>query len=113
MSAYTDVKRTFSEVVNVALVPGDSGANALVTAVTNRRIRVLAVAMSAAAGVNCKFQSSTTSDVTGLIYFTTGELNVVLPYNPFGWFQTVAGEGLGCDLSGAQIVTMQITYVLI
>ena len=113
MSAYADARRTFSEVISIKKTPGDSGANTLIAAVAGRRIRVLSMAMSAAAAVNCKFQSSTTTDITGLIYFTTGELNVVLPHNPFGWFQTVAGELLGCDLSGAQVVTMQFTYVLI
>ncbi len=113
MSAFADSKRSFSDILSVKVAPASSGTNTLVAAVAGRKIRVVAITMSASAAVNCKFQSGTTPDITGLFYFTTGELNVQLPYNPFGWFETVAGALLGCDLSGATSVGMQITYVLI
>jgi hypothetical protein len=70
--------------------------------------------MSVASAVNLKWGSATAgTDITKLIYFTAGELNVNLPYNPFGWFQTVAGELLNANLSGTVVTTAQITYVLI
>ena len=113
MSAFADVKRSFSDIVQLSVAPSSSGANTLLAAVTGRKIRVLAASISAASAVNVKFQSGTTPDISKLIYLTTGQLNVVLPYNPFGWFETAAGALLGCDLSGGVVVGMQITYVLI
>lgn len=113
MSAYADARRTFSEVISTTVSPATSGDNTALAAVTGRRIRVLSLSLSAASAVNAKFTSSTTSDLTKLFYMTSGELNVVLPHNPFGWFQTVAGELLGLNLSGSVSVALQITYVLI
>ncbi len=113
MSAFADVKRTFSDILTTTVSPASSGDNTVIAAVTGRKIRVLAVTFSASAAVNGKFTSGTTPDITGLFYFTTGELNVQLPYNPFGWFQTAAGALLGFNLSSGTSVALQITYVLI
>ena len=113
MSAFTDARRSTSDVISTTVSVSSSGDNTAIAAVTSRRIRVLAVSISAASAVNAKFTSSTTSDLTKLFYLTSGDLNVVLPYNPFGWFQTVAGELLGLNLSSGVSVALQITYVLI
>ncbi len=113
MSAYVDAKRSFTEVISLPLTWTTSGDNTIVAAVTGRRIRVLAAAISVASAVNIKFTSSTTSDLTKLFYLTSGDLNITLPYNPFGWFQTVAGELLGCNISGTVVTNCQMTYVLI
>jgi len=115
MSALADARRSFSDIISTTVTVATSGDNTLVAAVTspnNRKIKVLAVAISAASAVNVKFTSSTTSDITKLFYLTSGDLNVVLPYNPFGWFQTVSGELLGLNLSGNVSVAIQLTYVL-
>lgn len=114
MSAYADARRTFSEVISTTVSPASSGANTVLAAVTGRKIRILSLSLSAASAVNVKFQSASGgTDITKLFYLTSGDLNVVLPHNPFGWFQTVAGELLCADLSGGVSVAMQITYVLI
>ncbi len=113
MSAYVDAKRSFTEVVSTTVSFTTSGDNTVVAATTGRRIRVLALHMSVASAVNAKWTSGTTPDISNLIYFTAGELNVNLPYNPFGWFQTAAGALLGCNLSGTVVTNVQMTYVLI
>ena len=114
MSAYADVRRTFSEVISTKLTGNSSGANDLIALTASRKIRVLALSISVASAVNVKFTSGTgPTDITGLFYLTTGELNINLPFNPFGWFQTAAGEKLGMDLSSGVVTNLQITYVLI
>lgn len=114
MSAFADSKRSFSDIISTTISPASSGANTVLAAVTGRRIRILAISLSAASAVNAKFQSASGgTDITKLFYMTSGDLNVVLPYNPFGWFQTVAGELLCMDLSSGVSVAIQITYVLI
>jgi len=113
MSAYADARRTFSDIISTTVSPSSSGDNTVIAATTGRKIRVLAVAISAASAVNAKFTSSTTSDITKLFYLTSGDLNVVLPFNPMGWFETVSGELLGLNLSSGVSVALQITYAIL
>jgi len=113
MSAYGDARKSWSDVISTTIGPSSSGDNTLIAATTGRKIRVLACSISAASSVNVKFTSSTTSDLTKLFYLATGELNIALPYNPMGWFQTVAGELLGMNLSGGVVVAVQLTYAIV
>lgn len=90
-----------------------SGASSLVGAVTAKQIRVLGLAVMANGTVNVKFQSHTTpTDETGLFYLIANT-GFVLPYNPLGWFQTVAGEQLDINLSGAVAVGGCLVYVAV
>jgi hypothetical protein len=103
-----------------ALTPGfalistsSSGASSLVSAVTSKKIRVLALSLVASAAVNVKFQSHVTpTDLTGL-YYLAANGGIVLPYNPLGWFQTIAGEQLDINLSGSIAVGGSLTYVAV
>ena len=113
MSALSDSRKQPSEVVRVALAPASSGANTLVAAVAGRKIRVLAYSINGASAVNAKFQSSTTSDLTKLHYMANSQGPYVFPYNPHGWFETVAGELLNLDLSGAVVTSVLLTYIII
>lgn len=87
-----------------------SGNNTLVAAVTGKKIRLVAVAMMAAAAVNAKFQTAAGgTDLTGLFY-PAANGGFVLPYNEEGWFETVVGELLNLNLSGAVAVGGCLTY---
>lgn len=89
-----------------------SGANAIVALVASKKIRVLAVAIVANAAVNVKWQSHVTpTDLTGLSYFGAQGDGEVLPFNPVGWFETIAGEALDLNLSAAVAVGGHITYI--
>lgn len=95
-----------------AIAASSSGANTVVSAVTSKKIRVLAAKLVANAAVNAKWQShDTPTDLTGLSYFGAQGDGEVLPFNPVGWFETVAGEALDINLSGAVAVGGHITYV--
>jgi hypothetical protein len=88
-----------------------SGATTIVAAVTSKKIRVVALQYVCNAAVNVKFQSHVTpTDKTGLAY-NGANGGIVLPYNPVGWFETVAGEALDINLSGAVAVGGSLTYL--
>lgn len=103
----------------VALTPkfatistSSSGATTVVAAVTGKRIRVLAWDLKVNAAVNFKWQSHVTpTDLTGLYYNSGQGDGVARAFNPVGYFQTVSGEALDINLSGAVAVGGVLTYV--
>ena len=76
---------------------------------TGYKICVIGAKLMAAGSVNAKWQSAAT-DLTGLSYLVAGG-GEVLPHNPAGWFETVAGEALNLNLSAAVAVGGHITYI--
>lgn len=94
-----------------AITASSSGATTIIAAVSGKRIRVVALQLLVNAAVNVKWQSHVTpTDKTGLAYFTANG-GYALPYNPAGWFETVAGEALDINLSGAVAVGGSLTYI--
>lgn len=98
----------------VPIVAASSGDNVLVAAATGKKIRVHGYELSASAAVNAKFRSGTT-DVTGLMYAAAA--------GPFGdaqdragdtdgLFETVAGQALNLNLSGAVAVGGWVDFSL-
>ena len=86
-----------------AIAAATSGANTLLAAVSGKRIRVLALMIVAGAAGNIYF----TSAAAGAVIFggSTNKINLpanggfVLPFNPAGWFETVADELLNLNAS--------------
>jgi hypothetical protein len=90
-----------------------SASGTVIPLVAAKKIRVLAMQLVAAAAVNVKWQSHVLpTDLTGLAYFAANG-GYVLPFNPVGWFQTVAGEALDINLSASVAVGGSITYVTV
>lgn len=94
-----------------------SGATTIVAAVgsggTAKRIRVIQWTLLTSAAVNVKWQSKpagAASDITGLHYFV-GNQGVASPQADKGLFQTVAGEALDINLSGAVAAGGSLVYV--
>lgn len=91
-----------------------SGDNSLVAAVAGKRIRVLGFFGLAAAAVNLYF----TSAAAGTVIFGGSTNKIALPANggfvlpeaPDGWMETVAGEALILNLSGAVVVSGGVIY---
>jgi hypothetical protein len=94
-----------------AIDAATSGDNTLVAAVSGKKLRVLSCFLLAAAAVNVRFESGASGTAR------TGQMNLaanggfVLPHNPAGWFETVAGELLNLELSGAVSVDGCLIYV--
>lgn len=87
-----------------------SGVNVIVSAVASKIIVVRAVLLVANAAVNAKWQSHTTpTDLTGLAYLAANG-GYVLPYYAGGYFQTLSGESLDLNLSGAVAVGGFVVY---
>lgn len=91
------------------IAASSSGDNVLVSAVTGKKIRVLALAMMSNGTVNGKFQSGAT-DISGLFYMVANT-GAVLPYNPAGWCETAVTTNLELNLSAAIAVGGLLTYI--
>lgn len=92
-----------------AIAASSSGANAIVAAVTGKKIRVLAYTLLANADVNAKWQSAST-DKSGLLYLAA-KGGASPAYCPTGLFETAAAEALNLNLSGAVAVGGHVTYI--
>ena len=88
-----------------------SGNNTIVALVASRKIRVLALYMVATGTVNARFESNAAGTaLTGVVPLIANS-GFVLPFNPAGWFETVAGELLNLELSAAISVDGSLTYI--
>lgn len=96
-----------------AIDVASSGDNTIVAAVTGKRIRVHSMFVVAAGTVTVRMESA--AGGTALTGQMTMAVNTgfVLPHNPAGWFETVAGELLNMELSGAVSVDGSLTYSLV
>jgi len=103
----------------VAMVPkfavidaASSGDNTIVAAVTSKKIRVLALHLTMTGTlVTIRFESAAGGTaLTGQMQPLAGN-SITLPFNPLGWFETVAGELLNMELGGAQSVDGCLVYV--
>ena len=92
----------------VAIAAAASGANAIVAAVSGKKIRVLGLLLSSSGIVNAKWQSAA-SDKTGLTYMIAST-SYVLPVSHVGWFETNVGEALNLNLSAAIAVGGVLVY---
>ena len=92
------------------ITASSSGATQIVAAVSSKKIRVLSYVFQCNATVNVKFQSHVTpTDKTGLLY-NAANTGASSGFNPLGHFETIAGEALDINLSGAVAVGGHITY---
>ena len=89
-----------------------SGDNTIVAAVTGKKIRVLALHVTMTGTlVTIRFESAAGGTaLTGQMQPLAGN-SITLPFNPVGWFETVAGELLNMELGGAQSVDGCLVYV--
>lgn len=95
----------------VAIACASSGDNTILAGVATKKLRVLSYVLVGAAAVNAKWQSSTGGDLTGLDYIAQAGQGTSAAFNPLGHFETVAGEDLQLNLSGAVPVGGHLTYV--
>jgi hypothetical protein len=97
-------------VIDDALSPD----NTIIAAVAGKKIRVLGFFLVAAGAVNARFESDTGGTaLTGVMTLAAAGDGVSSGFSPAGWFETVAGELLNLELSGAVSVDGALTYVLV
>ncbi len=92
-------------------ITATSGDNTLVGATAGYKIRVLSFVLVPTANQTVKFQSSTTSDLTGVMTLLAGT-PLVAKLQKGGIFETVAGELLNLNTS-ASTAAGHLTYCLV
>lgn len=85
-----------------------TGATDIVAAVTGKRIRVIAMAVSLSGAGTIVFKSASTD--IGSIVAKAADPTTVLQWNPDGWFQTAASEKFAVTPS-ANTATGFILYI--
>lgn len=93
------------------LINATAGNNTLVAAVANHKIRVLSYVLVPTGNQTVQFQSSTTSNLTGVMTTLAGT-PVVGPFQREGHFETVSGELLNLATSASTLMG-HMTYALI
>ena len=100
--------------VSVAASQTDS---AVVAAVTGRRIRVRSVVINqgdttpSSVTFNTKPAGAGSAIYPALKAAANG--GFVMPDNPYGWFQTLAGEGLTVTTGAGSTTSIAVTYELV
>lgn len=93
------------------ITASSSGATTIVAAVSSKKIRVLQWIVTTNAAVNFKWQSHVTpTDLTGL-YYSGAQGGAGGSFCHVGHFETIAGEALDINLSGAVAVGGSLVYV--
>lgn len=100
------------DIRRIAISASASGDNAILAAITAKRIRLVAVALTAAGAVNVKWKSGASTDLSSAMVLAASGDGFVLPYNVAGWVETAAGEALNLNLSGAVAVTGHVTVIV-
>jgi hypothetical protein len=91
---------------------GNAGAQSLVAAVPNFKIRVLGFTIGASGGCNVIFQDGTPINLTGA--FVVGNLvSQVNPVTDAGWFVTAAGVALNIIVTNAIVYAGFLVYDLV
>jgi len=82
-----------------------AGTGAIVSAVTGKKIRVLAlfVAQEKGAASVVTFKDGTTAISGDIIIAVQNDGQIVLPYNPAGWMETSAGAALQVTVADGAI----------
>lgn len=114
MSSQADFQdfRDVQLVKRAAIDAASSGDNTLVAAVTGKKIRVLALAITmTGTAVTIRFEDGAGGTaLTGQMQPTQGQ-TVTLPFNPVGWFETSDATLLNLELGGAQSVDGVLVYI--
>jgi hypothetical protein len=99
-----------SEVANTAASQTNS---TVVAAITNRRIRVIALAMVAGGtATTAVFNSGSTAAISPT-FANAANGGAVLPLNDRGWFTTNAGEALTVTTGAGSATGILVTYVVV
>jgi hypothetical protein len=84
----------------------------VVAAVAGKKIRVLSLAFVAGGtATNATFNSASTA--ISPLFANAANGGAILPFNPIGWFQTVAGEALTLTTGTGATTGVLVGYVLV
>lgn len=84
--------------VKFAAISGGAGDTTVVAAVAGKKIRVLSYYIRQSAAGTLRWESATGGTaLTGVMVTTTADLVASAEFNPFGHFETVAGQLLNLE----------------
>lgn len=86
------------------------GTNVIVAAETGKQIKVLGVALVTKAATDVYFVSDGNKISSTMPLAPNG--GFVLPFNPYGWFVTNEGEGLGVNVSAITQTGVMVNYII-
>lgn len=105
MSDSSNIGQKFA-VINTA-----SRLNTLVSAVAGKAIKVLSYSLTMDLGDNIQFRSGSVTNLSGIMSLRNfGGINA--HFCPLGLFKTAPGQALSLNVSGANIVSGNLVYVL-
>lgn len=107
MSDYTNFTDNKSALANVAVSQTDSE---IVAAVAGKRIVVMSATFKAG-GTATNLTFNTASTAISPLYANGANDGEVLPHNPRGWFETLAGEALTVDTGTGSTTGILVNYV--
>jgi len=110
---YPSAQYVEANIRRVVIDTNSSGDTTLIAAESGKKLRVLDYLIVASGDVDATFQSeagSGATDLTGPLDLTTNS-GAAAGFNPFGHFETVAGEKLNLNLSGAVQVSGHLTAI--
>ena len=101
-----------SELLRAVIAAATLGDNTLVAAVTGKKIRVMSVVLVASGGANSvRFESAAGGTALTGVMDLASDGQLILPYHPSGWCETVAGQLLNLELSAGTAVAGVLSYV--
>ncbi len=108
----TPATSTVSEVQYAPVAATLAGHNMLVDAVPGQRIRVVSLVLVASGGLNTvQLQSGAGGSALSGAMDLGSDAQLVLPYQPAGWWETGAGKVLNLELASAALVAGVVGYV--
>ena len=103
----------YPEVKYVKIDAATNGDNSIVAAVAAKSIRVLSYVLVSAGTVTVRFESAAGGTaLTGQMTMAVNTTHAAA-FSPVGHFQTIAGEALNLELSGAVSVDGFLVYELV
>lgn len=113
-SAITNAGASLTPKYALANVAASTTDGSVVSAVTSKKIRVLAIAVlagSTATNITFNTKPGGAGSAKSCLFANGANGGVVLPFNPVGWFETNSGEGLSATTGAGSTTGIQVTYV--
>lgn len=110
VSLIPSVKRTKSNVAH------ETTDGALVTAVSEKKVRVLGVVVTpggTATSVTFNTKPSGSGTAVSAAFTVAANTPLVLPVHDYGWFETSSGEGLSVTTGTGSTCGIQVVYTLL
>ena len=98
----------FTSELKSAFVSSTSGTADVITAVSSRKLRVMAMTITSISGCTVKLQSGASTDKTPPFHIAAN--GNLVQSNPLGLFESVISEKINAVVSGTTTYTVMLSY---